>query len=124
LGAVSLPLPAGRLAAAPAGVPGVVADDDGAGAAAGAGADDDGVDEDDPDAGAAAGGVAGVDEAGDDGGAPGVSALLQPARASAPTREAAKSGARNDRRGFLVWGKFMVTSGRVARLREEPPEQR
>lgn len=100
----------GRLAAAPSGVPGVVADEDGAGAAAGAGAEvagEDGGEEagvdDEPGAGAPAAGVAGAEEAGAGGGASGASLRLQPASIRAPSSDAAarelRSGARSGEAG-------------------------
>ena len=104
--AVVLLEPEGRLAAAPSGVPGVVAEEEGgAGDWVGSGADD----EPEP-----AGGEAGAEEAGAAGGASGVSALSQPARSNAASSDAVSRPARNGTprvaKRVVVIG-FMLTSG-------------
>lgn len=88
----------GRVARAPSGVPGVVAEDEGAeeegaadeGAGAAAGADEAGAPPDGVE-------VAGADEAGAGGAVSGASARLQPAIRTAPSSDAAIKGARNGR---------------------------
>jgi hypothetical protein len=93
----------GSVARAPSGVPGVVAEDEGAeeegpeeegaeeeGAGAAAGADEAGAPPDGAE-------VAGADEAGAGGAVSGASARLQPAIRTAPSSDAAIKGARNGR---------------------------